>query len=352
MAGVLSRACVPIAAWLVASCVCGATMSMAMPAGAPASQVGHGGMGGPHIDTTRLPNPVVGFADERVKPTTELPPDDSIGAFRTTCSLSHMSFDDPLVHPGEPGASHLHAFFGNTETSAATTIESLRGHGNSTCRGGTANRSAYWVPAIIDSASGAPVLPSIGNFYYKQGYEIKPATAIQPIPAGLRMIAGNAANSKDTGGPFRFSCFTGSRDTQKSSTRIPDCEPGTTGLLSEVMFPPCWNGHDLDAPDHASHMSYVAQDRSAPFAKHCPASHPIALPTITFNIWYPVGAAGTAHWRLSSDMYDPALPGGYSMHGDWMNGWKPEISDAWAKHCLEASKDCHSHLLGDGRAIF
>jgi hypothetical protein len=28
-----------------------------------------------------------------------------------------------------------------------------------------------------------------------------------------------------------------------------------------------------------------------------------------------------------------------------------EVSDAWAKHCVQAERDCHSHLLGDGRQI-
>jgi hypothetical protein len=166
------------------------------------------------------------------------------------------------------------------------------------------------------------------------------------------MIAGDASKRTAKNGPYRFSCFTGNRNTQKSSARIPDCEPGTTGLLSELMFPQCWDGQHVDSPDHASHMSYAAQDQTPPYAKHCPASHPVPLPSLTFNIWYPVGASGTAAWRLSSDMYDASLPGGYSMHGDWMDGWEPKISDAWAKNCLEASKDCHSHLLGDGRAIY
>ena len=29
-----------------------------------------------------------------------------------------------------------------------------------------------------------------------------------------------------------------------------------------------------------------------------------------------------------------------------------ELGDAWAKGCLAAVKDCHSHLLGDGRMMY
>ena len=61
-----------------------------------------------------------------------------------------MSFDDPIVFPGQPGRSHLHTFFGNTGANADSTAESIRGTGNSTCRGGIANRSSYWVPTLID----------------------------------------------------------------------------------------------------------------------------------------------------------------------------------------------------------
>jgi hypothetical protein len=51
-------------------------------------------------------------------------------------------------------------------------------------------------------------------------------------------------------------------------------------------------------------------------------------------------------------MYDRSLPAGYSSHGDWFNGWNVEISDTWARACVQARRDCHSHLLGDGREIY
>jgi hypothetical protein len=57
-------------------------------------------------------------------------------------------------------------------------------------------------------------------------------------------------------------------------------------------------------------------------------------------------------WRLSSDTYDMSLPGGYSSHGDWFNGWKKDISDLWNADCVQATKDCHAHLLGDGRMMY
>ena len=51
---------------------------------------------------------------------------DSVGAFRTYCAQSHMLADDPIVAPGQPGAAHLHTFFGNTGAGASSTASPPR----------------------------------------------------------------------------------------------------------------------------------------------------------------------------------------------------------------------------------
>jgi hypothetical protein len=84
----------------------------------------------------------------------------------------------------------------------------------------------------------------------------------------------------------------------------------------------------------------------------CPSSHPVAISSITYNIVYRVPSSGVAGWRLSSDMYDPSLPGGYSAHGDWFDGWDHTVVEAWVEHCNNAAVDCHSHLIGDGREMY
>ena len=46
----------------------------------------------------------------------------TLGAsFISHCAFSHSLPDDPIVHPGVPGASHQHDFFANTTTSATST---------------------------------------------------------------------------------------------------------------------------------------------------------------------------------------------------------------------------------------
>ena len=93
-------------------------------------------------------------------------------------------------------------------TDAFSTYSTLRGSGRSTCRGGIANRSAYWIPTLLDAA-GQPMVPTWSSFYYKQGYELPSPTSINHIPNGLRMIAGNASKSSPSGdpGPVYWGCL-------------------------------------------------------------------------------------------------------------------------------------------------
>lgn len=307
----------------------------------------------PFIDTSKIPGGSTGSSTFDIAPTSEVAPA-SGGEFRTVCALAKMAFDDPIVYPGQTGMSHLHAFFGNTGVNSSSTTDSLRTLGNSTCRGGIANRSSYWVPAMIDTKDGTPVTPDSIGVYYKASYEV-PAAQTNPIPAGLRMIAGDPAATAPNPAVFsmRFKCIGGpNNQNDHYGSEIPNCDVGAT-VWSEVFFPQCWDGVNLDSPDHKSHMSYVVQDQTAPYAKHCPSTHPVAIPAITFNVLYTVTELNAPlRWRLSSDNYDPTKPGGYSSHGDWFNGWDPSISNAWAKNCIQGAKDCHSHLVGDGRMMF
>ncbi|HEY9237330.1 MAG TPA: DUF1996 domain-containing protein [Burkholderiaceae bacterium] len=289
--------------------------------------------------------------------TTELAPA-ADGAFRTTCTVAKMAFDDPIVYPGQAGRSHLHTFFGNTGVNASSTVDSLRSSGNSTCRGGIANRSAYWVPTMIDTKDGTPLMPDSMGVYYKGS--LMGAAVTQPIPAGLRMIAGDPGASAPHPAEFsmRFKCIGGPNNSNDQyGDAIPNCDVGAQ-VWSEIFFPTCWDGVNLDSPDHKSHMSYgvLVPDPTSTkgwFMRVCPTSHPVSIPSITFNVVYTVKELNSAkRWRLSSDNYDPALPGGYSSHADWFNGWEPSVSNAWAKNCVQNLKDCHSHLLGDGRMIF
>jgi len=295
------------------------------------------------FDSNRIPTGAPGVSTEQIKSTTDLGFSTDIGAFRVVCDFSHMASDDPIVYPGKPGKSHLHTFFGNTGTNAYSTADSIANGGASTCRGGTANRTGYWVPAMIDTNTGTPIMPSSGLMYYKTGYNGVQPWQVQPLPAGLRMIAGDAKSSKPQVA-HKFACI-GKGAEALMGPEIQNC-PGGSQLWQLIYFPQCWDGVNLDSPDHKSHMSY-------PVDGACPKTHPVPLPEVSYNIIYDVPADNaTRSWRLASDTYDRSIPGGYSTHGDWFNGWKQDVMKAFIEHCDRASRDCHANLLGDGRELF
>lgn len=255
-----------------------------------------------------------------------------------------MAFDDPIVFPGQPGASHLHTFFGNTSTNANSTTDTLFAAGSSTCAGGIANLSSYWVPSMVDTTTNRAQVPSFNLVYYKSGYNQNPRSSLQGPPRGLRVLAGNSSSNSGTVGDPKHFFECSDRGYASRSQSIPACPPGNT-ILSSIEYPNCWDGVNLDSPDHRSHMAHSGGGA-------CPKSHPVALPVVSLNIEYQVTAGqDTTKWRLSSDTYTNG-PGGYSMHGDvWFN-WQDDIQTAWLENCVKPGNDCHGYLLGDGKTLF
>jgi len=184
-------------------------------------------------------------------------------------------------------------------------------------------------------------------FYYKTGYNgIKPAD-VQPMPEGLRMIAGDKSLTSAQG-QGTWGCeevYLGHLDSIRSVLNDARCGAGNH-LQFSIDFPQCWDGVHLDSADHKSHMAN-------PVDGACPSNHPVAIPVITFNVRFPIPAGSTKGWHLSSDMYNYAANGGgYSAHADWWNGWDVNTKNTWIQNCDNASKDCHGYLLGDGRTLF
>jgi hypothetical protein len=50
-------------------------------------------------------------------------------------------------------------------------------------------------------------------------------------------------------------------------------------MQARMFYPECWDGKSLDSEDHSSHVRYMNNNG-------CPASHPILLPTLKFQVHY------------------------------------------------------------------
>lgn len=288
----------------------------------------------PAVNLSLMPAPRPGSNNFDIISTGEMPTPADIGAFRNVCQFSHMNFDDAIVFPGKQNATHLHMYFGNGGARFDSTPTSIANSGDGSCRGGTANRSAYWAPAMIDTRDGRPLAPTLIHVYYKTGYNGIANGAVKPWPAGFRMIAGSASSTAPQGGIVSYTCNGGT-----TTTSIPACS-GTMAM--NVRFPQCWDGVNLDSPDHKSHVAYPSGGR-------CPSTHPVPTPELTIGIQYATTYGDSSTWRLSSDTN--GAPAGSSGHADWMHGWNPSVMQTWVTQVINKGLSGGSHMLGDGRVM-
>jgi Domain of unknown function (DUF1996) len=236
--------------------------------------------------------------------------------FIEVCRFSHRAADDPIVFPGQSGASHDHSFVGSRGTNAFATFPTLRGAGT-TCER-PSDTAAYWVPTLLRGT--VPIFPTAATIYYRR----VTLARVQSFPANLRVIAGSAtAATPQARRVTWWSC--GAPSGIGPSSAIPTC-PNVRGstLRLHVRFPSCWNGRELDTADHKSHMAY-------PMRGACPSTHPFAVPEITQIYRYPS--------RGGADLY-LASGGQFSAHADFVNSWRQPVLRSLVRICLNELVHC------------
>lgn len=243
--------------------------------------------------------------------------------FQVNCSVTHRLPDDPIVFPNLPGASHEHSFTGNTTTNAHSTLDSLRGAGlGATSCLAPDDLSAYWFPTMFDG--NTPIVPSGRQvIYYKSG--VLDYASVRPFPPGLRYVVGspNATLDDFRTAPGRVEGWE-CGDSYFNWDFPARCAPGSQ-LNIRYQAPSCWDGVNLDSPDHKRHMAYPVNGR-------CPTSHPRPVPMIEFKIAFPV-ASDTSRVRLASGR-------GFSWHYDFFNAWDPPTLAALVSHCINGGLQC------------
>ncbi|WP_052849372.1 DUF1996 domain-containing protein [Streptomyces avicenniae] len=242
-----------------------------------------------------------------------------VAEFLAECEFSHRRPDDPIIFPGLPGASHSHSFFGATVTDAYTNLDDLLAS-DSTCDPAI-DLSSYWVPTLF--VNNQPVEPQSATFYYLgEGVNDATIARTQSLPQGLKIVAGNATATSPAGTIARWSCLHAGH--VNPSQDFVNC-PAGTALESYLDFPQCWNGRDLDSPDHKSHMAY-------PVGGTCPSTHPVAVPKLRQVLRYPVNG-DPSRFRLASGP-------GYTMHGDFFNAWPTAEMDRRVRDCIRPIIKC------------
>ena len=255
------------------------------------------------------------------------------GSWSVICTFSHRATDDPIVHPGHAGASHLHDFFGNLSTDAFSTRRTLLAEQSDCSR--APDRSAYWVPTLERGASLGPngeptgVKPVLSVTYYRAAD--KDPRTIRPFPRGLRMVAGNPRADRPQGdGVASWFCGIPVLGIVGNYTAQPQSCASPMHLYGQVYFPDCSNGR-VDSRDHKRHMAYASYAPGTYQQRTCPASHPIPVPMVNLIVEYPPRAGAGA--KLASG-------GTYSLHADFFEAWRGQAVRSLIASCLQAGRAC------------
>jgi len=100
---------------------------------------------------------------------------------------------------------------------------------------------------------------------------------------------------EDTWRYYQTAPCVGANDTTSFPNHF--CEGG---IRTTISFPTCWDGVNLDSPDHRSHVAYadipfepyfppvVSGQPYTPAMERgkCPASHPVKLPQLMYEIMW------------------------------------------------------------------
>jgi hypothetical protein len=155
------------------------------------------------------------------------------------------------------------------------------------------------------------------------------------------MIIGDPSyRTKDEANRFRQITYT---CLQNIGTRYPETMNFPTaacpaGIMASLRFPTCWDGKNLDSPDHMAHMSYP-ESGTFESGGACPSTHPVNVPQLMYEtIWDTRQFNDKALWPL--DGLQPFVwsqddPTGFGSHGMYLFIAKLMRPNAFCDPCSE-----------------
>lgn len=257
---------------------------------------------------------------------------DQQGVFYIKCGLDHSASDDPIIHYDMPGMAHpsgqaafpggTHDFFCGRGVGARTIPEDMLGRAttakqlnNVAVPGDT---SAWWFPAA--AVNGVRVEPKFLKLRYSTGGK---GAGTDVPPFGLKIVAGTA----DPANPSEYvdwGCLPGSPYEQNPEHR--PCAPNTDTRV-QVKFPDCWDGVNLDSPNHRDHMAYSKPVLGQGPNAQCPPTHPKKI--LQIIAWVHYGK------NFPAGEVTLASGGSWTAHGDFMNGWDMDTLRRLKRNCID-----------------